>query len=116
MKYFTRLLSILQGPSVDISNIYLTLLSHSPLVEQGALQKTLCREQTLWAVPATLMGNEMEEEALLSPLPFLLSLLSSPRPRASPILCFVPSYHQKLSCSLALKQDLKATNSAVLRV
>lgn len=29
IKYFTRLQSILQGPSVDISNIYLTLLSHS---------------------------------------------------------------------------------------
>lgn len=39
IKYFTRLQSILQGLSVDISNISLTLLSHSLLVEQGALHK-----------------------------------------------------------------------------
>lgn len=110
MKYFTRLQSILQGPSVDISNIYLTLLSHSLLVEQGALQKTLCREGTLGAVTATLVGNQMEKQPFYLPfLSFCLPVLPQlPQTMGSPCPLLWPFLPAKAELSPSCKTGPKS--------
>lgn len=79
IKYFTRLQSILQGLSVDISNISLTLLSHSLLVEQGALHKahyTLHRGDTR----ANSSCPNGKRDGGSSPSPPSIPILFSPSP------------------------------------
>lgn len=106
IKYFTRLQSILQGPSVDISNIYLTLLSHSLLAERRALQKAHYPPRRGDAVGCSRSPNGNRDGGSRPLPPSVPSLLSpsfsaSPSPalgaRAAPGLCLVLSVRSRSS-------------------
>lgn len=98
IKYCTRLQSILQGPSVDFSRRYLTLLLQSLPVELCRKPISLHKEEMLWAFQATLKGNKIEGAVLYHPtspsfyLLFFLSLSASPSPK----------HGQHLPCVLSL--------------